>query len=226
MKPCFGLFLAIFLSLTLQPCAMSRDAMENGITSYQQQKYQLARKYFLSATTANPNSAAAHYQLANTLVHLGEHRLAQQHYRLTSLLDPNGTYGRFAAEAMAGYNGAPARSTYASASDTQISTTSFGRPYSEERSMLYQHGVWQKDDGSGAINLNLPPHTNSHVGGHPSIPGNHRGFGYDYSNPGGYNYPRSSSGYGLSNGYSSVPVYSNRNASSHHRDSHHDDHHD
>lgn len=221
------LFIAMCLALGLQPIAFARNGVEDGVVLYQKQQYQAAKRQLLKATASDPTNAAAQYHLANTYVHLGEHQLAQKHYRVASLLDPGGTYGRFAAQALAGYNGSSATSSPAPSPQPLMSgasvfqTTGFAPKYSEERSMLYQHGVWQKDDGSGAINLNLPPHTNNPIGGHSSIPGVHRTPSY-YVNPGGYS--GFNPGYGTS-GYL-TPTNSSQHSSDRHHDRHHNDHHD
>lgn len=220
------LFLAISLVLALQPIAFGRSAVDDGVLLYQKQQYQAAKRQFLKATAADPTSAAAQYHLANTYVHLGDHALAQKHYRLASLLDANGSYGRFAAQALASYNGSTVialPSPQPLVSGTPVfQATGFAPKISEERSMLYQHGVWQKDDGSGAINFNLPPHTNSPIGGHSSIPGIHRTSTYG----GGYSYSGLNPGYGAGGYGASIPGYSTQHSTDRHHDRHHDDHHD
>lgn len=226
MNTFLRLFLAMSFVCAVQPVAFGRTALDDGLLLYQKQQYQAAKRQFMKATAADPTSAAAQYHLANTYVHLGDHALAQKHYRLASLLDSNGSYGRFAAQALAGYNGStvvasPTPQPLVSGTPV-FQTTGFAPKISEERSMLYQHGVWQKDDGSGAINFNLPPHTNSPIGGHSSIPGIHRVPTY-VGNPGGYGYSGLNQSYGGYSGYS-TPRYSQ--STDRHHDRHHDDHHD
>lgn len=227
MKINLYLFLAMFLIVTLQPLAFGRNAIDEGVFFYQKQQYQAAKKQFLRVTASDPTSVAAQYHLANTYVHLGEHQLAQKHYRIASLLDPNGSYGRFAAQALNGYSASASTAAQQASGSLPVFQNTSPKSYSEERSMLYQHGVWQKDDGSGAINLNLPPHTNSPVGGHSSIPGVHRTSTYSVS-PGGYSYNAFNPGwsYGTASSSYGTPSRSVQHSTDRHHDRHHDDHHD
>jgi tetratricopeptide (TPR) repeat protein len=220
MKINLRVLFAISLIITLQPLAFGRTAIDEGALAYQKQQYQAAKTQFLRATTSDPTSAAAQYHLANTYVQLGGHQLAQKHYRIASLLDPSGTYGRFAAKALNGYSASTSTAAQHTTGCTP-QTTYFTPKYSEERSILYQHGVWQKDDGSGAINLNLPPHTNSPIGGTPSIPGVRRTATYSV-NPGGNSHSAFNPGWSYGTVSNGTAVHSTQ----HSTDRHHDDHHE
>lgn len=173
------LFIVSCLLLVSQTAALcqSSDSLQTGIRHYNSGRYDLARTFLMKEGMARPSSAAAHYYLANTLVKLGQHGLAQEHYQLTSLLDPSGVYGRYSRQALIGYGRVnpgsanverPASSQPVSlvpAMSPQYQTPLVIMPpaasvqlYSQERSMLYQHGIWTQNDGSGAIDLGLPSH--------------------------------------------------------------------
>lgn len=218
----FKYLVPLCLACLLQPAAFASNAVDDGILLYQRHLYQAAKRQFLRSISSDPTNAAAQYHLANTYVHLGEHQLAQKHYRLVTLLDVGGVYGRFAAQALAGYSenqanlAAPAPSPQAlKALPTTGSVTLTAAPtFSEERSMLYQHGVWQKNDGSGNIDLSLPPHTNSPIGGTSQFPGTRRSQIY-HGNTGGYNFG-GRAGFG----------YAQPSSLGQHSDRHHEDHHE
>lgn len=177
------LFAALVCAIGFAQTALSADALNNGILFFQKHQYQLAEKSLLAAAAANPTSASAHYYLANTLVKLNKHTLAQQHYRLTMLLEPKGTYAKFASDALRGYEGHDATVNTASSDRVPAFAQQYNARsivntspavFSQKRSMLYQHGIWQTDDGSGPIDLTLPAHTNnSHFAQHSSLPGKH-----------------------------------------------------
>lgn len=183
------LFLAFSLVVSLQPVAFGRSAAEEGIMSYQKRQYQSAQKQFLKATAANPTDPTAQYYLANTYVKLGQHTLAQKHYRLASLLDPGGTYGTFAETALRAYSRTGSSEIHSNAKrrtlpDSHFAVARITSPseatdengqssqleipqqypqvagYDAERSYLYQHGLWQAY--GGPINTQLPAHTTTH----------------------------------------------------------------
>jgi tetratricopeptide (TPR) repeat protein len=102
MRP-IRLCLALALIVVVQPVAFGRNAVEGGVTLYQKRQYQSAKGQFLKAIAADPTNPAAQYYLANTYVKLGQHSLAQKHYKLASLLNPGGSYGAYAVEALNAY---------------------------------------------------------------------------------------------------------------------------
>jgi Tfp pilus assembly protein PilF len=72
------------------------EQLNQAIACYNEHHYQSARHFLESCTVSDPANAVAHYYLANTLVQLHEYALAKKHYGLCCLLQPNGTYGRYA----------------------------------------------------------------------------------------------------------------------------------
>lgn len=212
----------LFLACLLEPAVFASNSVEDGVLLYQRHLYQAAKRQFLRSISSDPTNAAAQYHLANTYVHLGEHQLAQKHYRLVTLLDVGGVYGRFAAQALSGYSenqanlsaSAPNPQALKALATTGSVSLTAAPKFSEERSMLYQHGVWQKDDGSGTIDFSLPPHTNSPIGGTSQFPGSRRSQIY-YGNTGGYNLG-GRAGFG----------YVRPASLGQHFDRHHEDHHE
>lgn len=184
MKTALPLSLAVSLVIVLQPIVFGRSALDDGVMLYQKHQYQAAKRQFLKATAADPTSAAAQYHLANSYVHLGDHALAQKHYRLASLLDPTGNYGRFAVQALSGYSGKEVRPAELTGDQQYLPESRFAvaritdhdqsKPieekrypipkqfpqvsgYDAERSYLYQHGIYQAY--GGPVNTQLPAHT-------------------------------------------------------------------
>lgn len=97
------LFLALALAVSLQPVAFGHGGIGGGLMLYQNRQYQPAKGQFLRLIAADPTNAAAQYYLANTYVKLGQHSLAQKHYKLASLLNPGGPYGSYAMKALKAY---------------------------------------------------------------------------------------------------------------------------
>ncbi|HEY9680478.1 MAG TPA: tetratricopeptide repeat protein [Oculatellaceae cyanobacterium] len=96
-------FLTLALAVSLQPVAFAHGGIAGGVTLYQNRQYQSAKGQFLRLVAADPTNAAAQYYLANTYVKLGQHSLAQKHYKLASLLNPGGPYGAYAVTALKAY---------------------------------------------------------------------------------------------------------------------------
>lgn len=174
-------YCAVIMALVVDmPLALSADYLDSRISLYQTHQYRLAKKSLLAAIGMHPTDARAHYYLANTLVKLNDHRLAQEHFQMASILDPDGTYGKFATQALDGYRHAsraiPTNDKVPGFAQQNASVLTDAPQlfYSQERSMLYQHGIWQKNDGSGPIDSTLPSHTNNaHFSRHSSAPGKH-----------------------------------------------------
>lgn len=179
------LFLGLALAVSLQPVSFGHSGIGGGLTLYQNRQYQSARGQFLRVIAADPTNAAAQYYLANTYVKLGQHSLAQKHYKLALLLNPGGAYGSYAVEALGAYgiesgdgtgknllpesHFAVARITgQADWPDANERPSQYQIPqqypqvagYDAERSYLYQHGLWQAY--GGPINTQLPAHTTTH----------------------------------------------------------------
>ena len=214
--------------------------LERGISFYDRQQYKQSNEELIAATRLAPTSSAAHYYLANTLVRLGQHPLAQQHYQLAYVLDPSGNYGAFAKIALDAYEQktgsaslpqsrfAVARIVGSGESSANQSQLNYPIPrqypqiagYDADRSYLYQHGIFQAY--GGPINTQLPSHTKGRVDRNPAIANAH--FSYDdHRTPYQAN---SSLDYG---GYppSSSPVLhgAEYHDNAHHMERHHDRHH-
>lgn len=74
-----------------------------GIALYNQKQFRAAETRLASATVSDPTSAQAHYYLALALVKLKQFSLAQRHFKMSSMLDPNGTFGDYSREALQAY---------------------------------------------------------------------------------------------------------------------------
>jgi len=121
---------AIFFSLQCTALGMSED-LKRGIDLYNQKRFSLAKHYLAAATVSDPSSAMAHYYLANAFVYLRNHNVAQKHFTICSMLDPNGIFGTYAREALRAYaapkSRTPASSKIGAAISGRLTQASFSK---------------------------------------------------------------------------------------------------
>jgi tetratricopeptide (TPR) repeat protein len=96
-------FLIICWSFSQAIAIASTGDLGKGIALYNQRQYRSAESSLARATVSDPTSAQAHYYLALTLVKLKQFSLAQRHFTMSSMLDPNGTFGDYSRDALKAY---------------------------------------------------------------------------------------------------------------------------
>jgi hypothetical protein len=75
---------------------VSGDPLHDGIDLYKQQHFDDAAKLFETAISANPNSAPAHYYLANCYLSLGKYEEADRAYQTCLKFNPPADIGAYA----------------------------------------------------------------------------------------------------------------------------------
>ena len=101
MKPslralCLSLFAATSLGCAAWAAPVTGDPLHDGIDLYKQQHYDEAIKVLEGAISIDPQSAPAHYYLANCYLALGKYDLADQSYSLCLKFNPPKDIAAFA----------------------------------------------------------------------------------------------------------------------------------
>jgi len=93
-------FVLTFAFCTSSAWAAQSSNIANGVAAYNKGWYSTALHYLTLAESQYPNNALIHYYRANTLVHLTKTPEAMQEYDRAAELDPRGTTGNYARQAL------------------------------------------------------------------------------------------------------------------------------
>jgi hypothetical protein len=96
--------LAVTLLSLLHPAEVgARTAYDDALDKYRAGLFQQAANGFSAAAVQEPSKQVYHYLLANCLVHLEQHKRAQEEYKVAYVLDPQSSTGEFCRQALLAY---------------------------------------------------------------------------------------------------------------------------
>ncbi|MBX9687394.1 MAG: tetratricopeptide repeat protein [Candidatus Obscuribacterales bacterium] len=112
-------FLSAFLLLSSLaiPSVNAGGSVDAAMSLYKSKHYKEAAAGFSQAVSQEPSRQLYHYLLANCLVHMKEHRRAEEEYKVAYTLDPSSSTGEFCLQALGAYNKRSGKPGTASNSD-------------------------------------------------------------------------------------------------------------